>query len=302
MKSDHSASKEKTALKKALFLFAFTLLFVAAAVALSFTPAYGTAAAIAVYAISLNDMAALAVYVFRSWNTVLKKAVMNNRITRRIYEDYGYRTVVCTCLTFAFNVIYAGFKLVIGIVHRSTWMIALAGYFLILSVCRLLVMRFHRNRQAEEDQTTYGYKLYGIVGRMLLLLSLAMMVIVWLTAVYGSHFYYPGYLIYLIALYTMIKIVLSGMDLIRMKNGYDPVVSSIHRINHADALMSLLALQSALMFTFGQGDQTFAYAMNAVTGTMVCASTIAMAVSMIAAAVRKDREIRIVPPTDDSDL
>ncbi|MDE5548894.1 MAG: hypothetical protein K2J13_01435, partial [Clostridia bacterium] len=62
----------------------------------------------------------------------------------------------------------------------------------------------------------------------------------------------------------------------------DMTVQAIRNINLADAIVSMLALQTAMMNSFGEGDQRgFEMTMNAVTGAVVCLVIFTLGIYMV---------------------
>jgi hypothetical protein len=67
-------------------------------------------------------------------------------------------------------------------------------------------------------------------------------------------------------------------------------VRAIRHINLADALVSILALQTAMFKEFAIGQNVGVY--NAVTGGVVCALTLALGTFMIVTAEKRSRILK----------
>ena len=72
---------------------------------------------------------------------------------------------------------------------------------------------------------------------------------------------------------------------VKARENHDHTIQSIRNLNLASALVSLLALQTALLQAFGQGvDPTLA---NALSGAGVAMLIVALGIVMIAGSARK---------------
>ncbi|MDE7337421.1 MAG: hypothetical protein K2N32_04830, partial [Clostridia bacterium] len=71
-------------------------------------------------------------------------------------------------------------------------------------------------------------------------------------------------------------------NIVRAKKHSDMTVKAIRNINLADAAVSVLALQTSMMRSFGQGEPAgFSATMNAITGSAVFAFVFALGIFMV---------------------
>ncbi len=101
---------------------------------------------------------------------------------------------------------------------------------------------------------------------------------------------YPGLSIFMSAAYTFYKIIAAAVHLSKAKKTYDPVVQALRNINLADALISVAALETAMLASFGGGEDMIP--LRAATGFAVCAITIATGALMAARAADERRRLR----------
>lgn len=92
---------------------------------------------------------------------------------------------------------------------------------------------------------------------------------------------YPGYVIYLSVMYTFYSFISAIMNLVKFRRAGSPILSASKAISFAGALMSVLALQTAMILRFGKGDEQFRMEMNIITGAFVLGITLFMAVYLI---------------------
>ena len=92
----------------------------------------------------------------------------------------------------------------------------------------------------------------------------------------GKAFIRIGWTIYAVAAYTFFKLTLAIYNIIKSKKSDDATIRGLRSISLADASVSLLALQTTLLFTFSDG-QGVGFA-NALTGATVCLFTLLLGI------------------------
>ena len=180
-------------------------------------------------------------------------------------------------MSLIFNLVYAAVKLTAGWRFRSWWMISLGLYYALLSIMRFMLTR----RMGITPNETADRKLYGRIGSLLLILIILLSGIITLTILIPETYAYPGTLVYAFALYAFIKIISSCILLIRKRTDESCLFRAARCITFACALMSIYALQTALISQFGEWNGSFAFVMKAVTGAVICFLVDMMAVYMI---------------------
>lgn len=214
----------------------------------------------------------------------------------RLVHDYPFRTMLFALGSFAVNAAYAVFNLVYGIFFRSYWYVAIAGYYIILSVMRgIIVLTDRRYKKLGLNGAELAEKnavIYRNTGIMLLLLTVALNVVLWLMTGYGYGFYYRDMLIYVAATYTVVKMTLAVRNIVKVKkNDFDLSVGAVRNINVAAALMSLLALQTAMLSAFSEEGADYSLGTSAL-GTCICAFTFALGIYMIIKGIRTKKKLK----------
>lgn len=85
----------------------------------------------------------------------------------------------------------------------------------------------------------------------------------------NSGFSYPGYLIYLSALYTLYMMALSVINLVRSRKMDSPILICGQNPEFVSAMMSVLGLQTAMSHCFSTMGEGYRKMMNAITGGVV---------------------------------
>ena len=157
------------------------------------------------------------------------------------------------------------------------WMGALGIYYAVLAGLRFVLLRaIHR----PSDQR--GMLIYRRTGWLLNLLTLTMTGIFVQMVRENQAYDYPGVLIFAMAVWAFAKIIVAAVNLIKRQKDKNKVLAAARCVSFAGALMSILALQTALLARFGEGAVTFAQTMNAITGAGITALLITLSALMIA--------------------
>ena len=88
-------------------------------------------------------------------------------------------------------------------------------------------------------------------------------------------------MIYAVATYTFYKLVMAITNMIKARKENSILLITLRNISYADALVSLLSLQTALFAAFGQDSGAMIPTMNALTGAGVCLMIFAVGIYMV---------------------
>ncbi len=190
------------------------------------------------------------------------------------------------------DVFYTGFKLITGIIYSSVWFITLAVYHLFLGFLRVFLIICGRKEKKLAKNLLFGYNCYKKAAWFLFLLNIPMGGMIALMVWENSGFTYPGYVIYLSAMYTFYKVIMAIINLVKFRGVGSPILSSAKVVNFVAAMMSVLGLQTAMIAAFSENQETFRRTINAVTGSAITISVIVIAVYMIVKARKKIRKIK----------
>ena len=227
--------------------------------------------------------------VKRMKDTVLEMAGQNPYVSRYM-ADIVFKTKISLLLSLALNTGYAVLKFVTGIFYGSAWLITLAAYYTLLLTMRfLLVLHIHRNTRDMAAE----WKRCRACGAVLLLMNIILTGMVILVLQRGEGFVYPGYLIYVMALYDFCTMTMAIVNLVKSRKQKSPVLTAAKVINVAAALIAMLSLETAMITQFGAEDgEVFRHTMIALTGGGICVIMVIMAVLMIARSIKNIRELK----------
>ena len=227
----------------------------------------------------------------------IKTAIANNRTIHRVsssaigsryLSDLKFRGRFSIYQGMIFNFLYARFRTIAGIRYMSVWFISIAVYYLVLGLMRAyLIFCFHRR---EIYGLSYEYLCCRRTAWLLLLLNIPMGGMILLMIQTNSSFSYPGYVIYLSALYTFYTMFTSVSNLVRYRRLGSPILSAAKVLNLVSAIMSVLGLQTAMISRFSTNGEEYRKLMNSITGVFVYGIVIIIAVYMILYAERNRKK------------
>ena len=170
------------------------------------------------------------------------------------------RTLKLAIGSLAFNIAFATYYLVTGLVTSSWWLLTLGSYYLVLSLVRFMVLRSKSKERFIAKFT----------GWMLILLSIPLVGTVILSVVRDRG--HERHMIVMIALaaYAFTKITLATIKLIKARRSTSATLITLRNISFADAFVSIFALQRSMLVSFEGMTEAEIVIMNAFLGSAVC--------------------------------
>ncbi|MGN0971005.1 MAG: hypothetical protein ACI4OY_03545 [Aristaeellaceae bacterium] len=275
------------------------LLFPGRAVLLAGVP---LAAALLAYAFAVADgkgIVSYAAFAFSAYMTVAVCAAVPRLVREasvrahrtpwlhRYLTDAHVRMHVSLYLSLGINMLYAVMKLLMGAYYRSVWFGTLGVYYALLTALRFMLLGHVRRKVPGEEQAS-ELKLCRLCGAVLIPMTIALSGVVILVLDRNEGFRYAGYLIYVAAMYAFYAVISAAVNLVKYKKYHSPVMSAAKAVSLASALVSIFALETAMLSQFGEGrDVLFRQVMTSATGAGVCAIILGMAAVMMIHATRR---------------
>ena len=214
-----------------------------------------------------------------------KSAMMGSKLMRkaaaspimgRYFKDLAFRGSISIYQGIAVNLFYVAFRIMAAIRYVSVWFLSMAVYYLVLGGLRAYLIVCYRRRTPELER-----RCYHTTAWFLFLLNIPMGVMIVLMVRTDSGFSYPGYVIYLSALYTFYTMITSAINLIRFRRLGSPILSAAKVLHFVAAMMSILGLQTAMISRFSENGENYRRMMNAITGGFVYGIVILIAIYML---------------------
>ena len=275
------------------------LLFPGRAVLLAGVP---LAAALLAYAFVVEGGEGIVSYVafaFSSYMTVAVCACMPRLVREaialahripwlhRYMTDDHVRMHVSLYLSLGLNMLYAVMKLLMGVYFRSVWFVTLGVYYALLTALRFMLLG-HVRRNVPGRAMASELKHFRLCGAVLIPMTIALTGVVILVIDRNEGFQYAGDLIYVAAMYAFYKVISAVVNLVKYRRYNSPVMSATKAVSLASALVSVFALETAMLSQFGQErDPLFRRIMTTATGAGICAFILSMAAVMIIHATRR---------------
>lgn len=229
--------------------------------------------------------------------SVILPFTKSNQLANTLITNNRLRIVLTTLPGMGVNLIYAVFNGVIGITGRSAWYGSLSAYYLLLCIMRFLAVSYARQVYTKKVRTDNmeirELKVYQNCGGMLSIMSIALGGAV-ITLVMGDNGKtYPGLMIYAAATYTFYKLIVSIINMVKVRKEKSLLLTTLRNISYSDSLVSLLSLQTALFAAFGQNAGKLVPIMNTLTGAGVCLMVLGLGIYMIHDAKKRQATVKI---------
>ena len=223
------------------------------------------------------------------------KLMESNKFTYLILRNFGFRTLILAIGSFTMSLLFSAFNAYMGIANRSIWYGALAAFYISLALLRGGVLTYHKSRLSRKEtiknEEYLKAKVYRNSGIVTLILNVALSAAIAQMIFSKAHFTYIGWTIFAFAAYAFYKITMSIIALVKAHKQTDLTVTAIRNINLVDALVSILALQTALLNMFGDGTLDISL-MNTMTGLVVSVASVTIGIYMIISANKKIKNLR----------
>lgn len=272
----------KKNLKRILFPHPFfvIVLTIISAVSLTYVFTSGNQNSVLAYISYAVSFYALTVTVCRTpyYIQKFKKTLNANPYIKRYISVPEHRARVSLQISLLINAAYSVFKFSAGIYYDSFWFGAEAVYYLILGIMRYFIVKKDRAKQKSAGSE---WKTYRLCGYLMLLLNLIMSVITTQIVLQNKSYIYSGLIIYATAAYTFYRLTVAIINVIKFNPRKYSLLSASKLLNLCAALMSLFALQTAMLTQFGGNDGITSQILNAATGSAVSIIAVLTALFMI---------------------
>ena len=170
------------------------------------------------------------------------------------------RTLKFALASLVFNIAFATYHLVMGLITNSWWLLTLGSYYLVLSIVRFVVL----SSKSKERFIT------GFTGWMLIILSIPLVGTVILSVVQDRGHELHMIVMIAMATYAFTKITLATIKLIKARRSASATLITLRNISFADAFVSIFALQRSMLVSFEGMSEAEIVIMNAALGSAVC--------------------------------
>ena len=181
------------------------------------------------------------------------------------------RTWKLALASLSFNIAFATYHIVMGLITSSWWLLTLGSYYLVLSIVRFVVLRSKSKERFIAKFT----------GWMLIILSIPLAGTVILSVVRDRGNKYHMIVMIAMAAYAFIKITLATIKLIKARRSTSATLITLRNISFADAFVSIFALQRSMLVSFEGMTETEIVIMNATLGSAVCVIVLLLGLNLV---------------------
>lgn len=252
-------------------------------------------AAYIVYAVSFYTVCVISIFcgmVLPKRYRAIRQKIYANPFGNRYLTDAGFKTHVSLYATLTANLLYVGINVLFWFLNRSVWFLVLAGYYGILAVMRFVLLRYVRGNELGSNRLG-ELKSASACAWILLTVNFVLSGAVLMILYQNRGFEYYGMLIYVMAGYTFYITTHAIVDLIKYRKYKSPVMTISKIIALSAALVSMLALETAMFSQFGADmHPEDKWLMVALTGAGVSIVVVTLSVYMIQKCTKEIKEIK----------
>lgn len=222
---------------------------------------------------------AYSVYTVVCFHSQIKrffKGLINKlSFTKKYANNPEFRARVRAITAFLFSVLFGILNGILGIVAESLWYGALSLYYIITAVIYSLLF----------DIQNGTYRAYRLCGCLMTFLNVALSIAIAQMIFEDKAFEYGDIMVFVFATYAFYKITVSIIRLVKSRGQINPVTSALALIGLTNGAVTILALQTALLSSFGGSANASLF--NTLTGSAVSLLAIGTSVYMIINGTKK---------------
>lgn len=231
------------------------------------------------YPLSAYALTYFCVWFYHICRNTYKK-VKKSKIYKLYYSNKDDVTKIKLTSSLFFNLLYGTLKLLAGIYYESAWFITFAVYYLLLCFMKTSIVLSVKKEEFGKNLELENKKL-KIIAYVLLFLDMVLSGIIVLIIKQNHIINYEGILIYVVAMYDFYLIITAIINIIKYRNNHSPLLIASKCINLTVAMISIVSLEVAMIYQFGNDDSSFKLIMTSCTGFGVAAINFIMSVYMI---------------------
>ena len=216
--------------------------------------------------------------------------IAKTKTGRKMVSSQRYRIILSAAIAFTFNLLYAIYHLVLGVLNLSFWFIAMCAFYGVLATMRFSAVLCERNQQKSPDNDTELFVM-KLSGLLLVVLGVLLATVNYISLSQNIATQHDEIIMITIATYTFYKITMAIVKAVKQHKNPSPLLKTIRSIGYAEVSASILTLQRSMIVSFGSMDSRQLRFLNAMTGAVVCVFILILGLSMIVKSRRKEQEI-----------
>ncbi|MBP3656079.1 MAG: hypothetical protein J6K32_05200 [Clostridia bacterium] len=204
-----------------------------------------------------------------------------NACVARYTSDVRLRINISLMGALVMNAAYAMLQLALGLRYRSVWFCTMAGYYAILTLMRLLLLR-HSRTYAPGERLETEWRRYRLCGVCLLLTNLALAVMIPYFVFRIRMIRHHEITVIAMAAYTFTSLTLAIVNAVRYRRYGSPIFSAAKAIALVSAVVSMLTLENAMLVAFStQGEERLCRILLGASGVGVMLFVLGISLYMV---------------------
>ncbi len=213
----------------------------------------------------------------------------SNKIASKFKNDVGLKIKLSLATTLVYNIVYAAFQLILGVLGGSVLYYSLSAYYFLLAFMKICLFN-HIMRYAPGQKMFRELLIYRLCGIGLVLMNLALPAAIAYMTQQSKSNTNDQIITIALAAFTFTSMTMAIINVVKYRKYHSPVFSASKAINLVSALVSLITLEDSMLATFGADNGAeFRMTMVAFTGLGVVLVVLAIAVVMI---VRSTKQVK----------
>ena len=181
------------------------------------------------------------------------------------------RTLKFALASLVFNMAFATYHIIMGLVTSSWWLLTIGLYYLVLSIVRFVVLC---SKSGEHFIAKF-------TGWMLILLSIPLAGTVILSVVQDRGHALHMIVMITMATYAFTKITLATIKFLKARHSPSATLITLRNISFADAFVSIFALQRSMLVSFKGMTDAEIVIMNTTLGSVVLVIVFLLGVNLL---------------------
>ncbi len=194
-------------------------------------------------------------------------------IGSRLIDDKRYRVITKAVCSLVFNLFFAFYNGILGVLSSSLIFVASSIYYLLLCSMRFSAVLLDRKGKKQNSGLTAS-----IIGVMLIALSIIFHIMVIVSMKDKTAEIYGTITMITIAAFTFSKIGMAVVTAVKHRKERSTLYKAINAIRYSEVAVSVLTMQQSMLVSFEGADEKSSVILNAVTGAAVCFFILALGI------------------------
>ncbi len=189
-----------------------------------------------------------------------------DRIKSLFKDDYKRRTVALSIPSLIASMIYAAATGIAAFWSRSLWLGVMTVFYIITIYLKGFVLGRAGASLVSRNPKFTSVNNYRLFSIYLLVFDIMLGIAVLLFYMNGIYKKYPGYTIFITAMYVIVKVILASINMVKAHKTKSFTTIALRKIDSVKAIVSFMILVSALLSRYGDPHSVFTRNLNSAAG------------------------------------